>query len=378
MKLLVVDDERGWRGGQDSVFHLLQGLAEREVAFTLASAAGGELGQRAAAKGWPCRPWRAGGELSTGTARFLAGLFDELQPDVVLYNTPHPVTAGIYAAAHTGVHPARVVARRVDFPLRDNPFSKWKYRRGADHFLAISRSVADTLVRGGIPPERITVVHEGIQPAEVELTDPAAGARPPVVGMVFACVAALTLEKGVDVLLEAFALHRRTFPGSGLLVVGDGPEAPRLKPHADRLDCGAAVRFLGFREDFIAVLKAADALVMPSRSEGFGRVALYAMAAGRPVIGTAVGGIPEVVADGETGFLTAPGDPSALAAALDRLAADPAAAAALGRRGQERLHAEFTVDHMVAGTLVVFKKVLAMQSKSCEDSGPTPKSEEVP
>ncbi len=374
MKLLIVDDEKVWRGGQDSVFTLLQGLAARGVPFTLAAAAGGELARRAAAQGWPCRPWEAGGEMSAGTARFLAGLFAELRPDGVLFNTPHPVTAGIYASAHSGLRPARVVARRVDFPLRDNAFSRWKYRRGADHFLAISRAVAKTLERGGIPPGKITVVHEGIRPEEVESVPAAVEVRPDVPGAVFACVAALTPEKGVDVLLRALARHRKAHPGSGLVVAGDGAEAENLRRLGSSLGCAGAVRFLGFRKDFIAVIKACDALVVPSRSEGFGRVALYAMAAGLPVAGSRAGGIPDVVADGETGVLAPPGNEAALAEALDRLAADPGTARLWGEQGKARMRAEFTVEHMVAGTLAVFEKVLANRSESCEDSASHPPS----
>ena len=374
MKLLVVDDEKVWRGGQDSVFTLLQGLAERGVPFTLAASAGGELARRAAMKGWPCRPWQGGGEMSAGTARFLAGLFAELRPDGVLYNTPHPVTAGIYASMHSGVRPGRVVARRVEFPLRDNAFSRWKYRRGADHFLAISQAVAKTLERGGIPPGKITVVHEGIRTEEVESTPAAVNVRPAVPGAVFACVAALTAEKGVDVLLRTLARHRQNHPGSGLVVAGDGAEAENLRQLAAGLGCAEAVRFLGFRKDFIAVIKACDALVVPSLSEGFGRVALYAMAAGLPVAGSRAGGIPDVVADGETGLLAMPGDEASLAEALDRLAGDPETAWRWGERGRERVRAEFTVDKMVEGTLAVFEKVLAKRSQSCEDSASHPPS----
>jgi glycosyltransferase involved in cell wall biosynthesis len=312
--------------------------------------------------------------MSASTARFLAGLFAELRPDGVLYNTPHPVTAGIYASAHTGVRPARVVARRVDFPLRDNAFSRWKYRRGADHFLAISRAVAKTLERGGIPPARITVVHEGIRTDEVDAAGAAADVRPPVPGTVFACVAALTAEKGVDVLLRALARHRRDHAGSGLVIAGDGAEADNLRRLADRLGCADAVRFLGFRKDFIAVIKACDALVVPSLAEGFGRVALYAMAAGLPVAGSRAGGIPDAVADGETGLLTPPGDDAALAEALGRLAADPGRARRMGARGRERVRAEFTVERMVEGTLAVFEKVLANRPESCEDSASHPPS----
>ena len=187
--------------------------------------------------------------------------------------------------------------------------------------------------------QRLHVIHCGVEPARYETGPPEGGTDGP--RLLF--VGRLAAIKGVYVLLEALA--QADLPRAQLTLVGDGPERPALEREAARL--GLDARFKGFRgqAEVAAALAGADALVLPSFAEGVPVVLMEAMASARPVIATRVGGVAELVREGESGWLVAPGDPSALAGALRHLAATPTAARAeMGARGRARVMAEFDVD----------------------------------
>jgi glycosyltransferase involved in cell wall biosynthesis len=149
-------------------------------------------------------------------------------------------------------------------------------------------------------------------------------------------------HKGVDVLLAAFRHLADRFPDVHLIIVGRGPDGPELERSARDLP---RVHFLGWeasRTRVADLVSAADVVACPSRFEAFCYVAAEAMAAGRPVVASAVGGLRDLVADGATGFLVPPGDAVALAKALASVLDDPRAAAALGRAGRERFERELS------------------------------------
>ena len=139
-------------------------------------------------------------------------------------------------------------------------------------------------------------------------------------GPTFAFAGRLTAAKALDVALQAVA----AVPDASLLVVGDGPDRGALEEQTRELGLDGRVRFLGgrSREDVLRILAAADAGLLSSRWENFPHLVVEALAAGTPVIATAVGGVPEIVRDGENGLLVPPGDPAALAAAMRRLITD--------------------------------------------------------
>jgi glycosyltransferase involved in cell wall biosynthesis len=165
--------------------------------------------------------------------------------------------------------------------------------------------------------------------------------------LVIGTVGRLSPEKGgVDVLIRAVERLRRTHPRARLLLVGDGPLRPDLEKVADEL--GSNVIFTGTRTDVARLLSAMDIFVLPSLKEAMPIALLEAMAMRLPVVATSVGGVPEIVEDGESGLLVPPGDEQALHAALQRLAADPALMSTLASAGQAHVRANFTLDSMIA------------------------------
>lgn len=156
-------------------------------------------------------------------------------------------------------------------------------------------------------------------------------------------------KKGLQVLLSAMGLLKAhaSSPGCQLLIVGDGPARSMLEAMSRRLDIVPWVVFAGVRRDVSQLLPLLDAFVLPSLYEGFGIALLEAMAAGRPVVATTVGGIPEFVTHGETGILVEPGNVVALAEAIRTMLTNPDQARRMGLKGQEHVRGQFGIDRVV-------------------------------
>ena len=165
-------------------------------------------------------------------------------------------------------------------------------------------------------------------------------------------------EKGYRHLIDAAARLEQTRPGVHWVLVGDGELRTELEAQARRLDLASRVHFTGSRNDVADLLALADVFVLPSESEGFGRVLVEAMAMARAIVATNVGGIPDIVLDGETGVLVEPANAVALAHAVRGLLDDPARAARLGAAGRRRAESTFSVGAHVDGVERVYHEVL--------------------
>ena len=219
--------------------------------------------------------------------------------------------------------------------------------------IAISQGLARYLAEmEGFDESGFEIVHYGI--AARNSVTPYTGSEPHLL-----CVGRLIPVKGHLVLLRALAQARIRVPDLVLDIAGSGPLEPALRAYARELGLGDAVRFLGFVSPVQAAIENASVVVVPSLGEGFGMVALEAMERGRPVIASAVGGLPEIVLDGETGLLVSPDDPAALAEAIGVLLEDPARAAAMGAAGRTRALTEFSVARMAARTAMVYEGELS-------------------
>ena len=165
-------------------------------------------------------------------------------------------------------------------------------------------------------------------------------------------------QKALEVLLEAFARVAERLPEAQLVIGGGGPETERLERVAGDLGLGERVRFIGMRRDVDAVLRAFDVAVMSSDFEGTPLFAFECMANGTPLVATAVGGLPDVVVDGETGLLVPPRDPAALAEAVEALLRDPERRARMGEAARARL-ADFTIERAAERFAALYERLLA-------------------
>lgn len=222
-------------------------------------------------------------------------------------------------------------------------------RSFADRIVAVSDAVGRSLVASGADPARIRVIPGGVDLQEFEAVKPL---EPGVVG----AFGRLSREKGFDILLTAMSQLRDR---ASLILGGDGPQAAALRQQVTELRLNDSAELTGFVADVPVFLGRLGIFAQPSRSEGLGLTIVQAMAAGRPVVATRVGGIPEVVVDGETGLLVPPEDPGALAAALRRLLADPALARRLGDAGRRRAREHFSARRMAQQTAAMYGELVA-------------------
>lgn len=264
----------------------------------------------------------------------------------------------------------RLLAPRFGLPwiafLHGETWENWKVRVysalercaicGADRVVAVSHEMVTRLVARGIPSSKVRAVHNAclFEPVSDAIHTASCHDTPPVVGV----VARLSPEKGVDVGLHVHALVTRRFPDARLFIAGEGPEANTLRGLAERLGIAPAVQWLGYREDVSDLYRHMAILLIPSRSEGLPNVALEAMAHGLPVVAAAVGGIPEVITDGQSGFLAPPGDVETLALRVGQLLGDVNLRQRLGDRGREEVTARFSPAMRIRALTAIYEEVL--------------------
>ncbi len=176
---------------------------------------------------------------------------------------------------------------------------------------------------------------------------------------VVGCVARLVPVKGIEDAITATAQLVDRTPPVHLVLVGDGPQRAACQKLAGQLGLQERVHFLGLRRDVPDLLPLFDLLVLPSRNEGMGRVLVEAQAAGVPVVATRVGGVPDLVSEGETGRLVPPGDPAALAAAIRSLAGDRATVARMRNAARARVAESLSAEAMVASLEAVYRSRLS-------------------
>ncbi len=249
-----------------------------------------------------------------------------------------------------------VIASRRNVDVYTRAEDRWACRvvnRLADRITAVARVVRDHVHQTeGCPLEKIVVIPNGVEAHRCQriISDQAQKDAPSSVPgeVVIGTIARLVWYKGLEDLLKAAALIVGRYPRVRFLVIGDGPLRQSLEKKAEALGLNGTVRFLGAVPDASSLLLRFDIFVLSSLWEGMSNSLLEAMAAGKPVVATDVGGGSEVVIDGKTGFLVPPKDPEALAGAVLRLLADPELARNLGKAGRIRVESEFTPEIMVA------------------------------
>ena len=381
---LHVDTARTWRGGQNQVLLTVNGLRSIGQRAALVAHPDGEL-RRRAAEGLDLIPIAPRMEMDLSAAWKFSRIIKRLQPDVIHAHDPHGVALAALALSigsgaanrstgprQGGAMPALVAARRVDFHLKGNSFSRWKYRQ-VDCFIAASEAIRQMLVGDGVPADHTVTVHEGIDVEHV-IAAPAVNVHEafwlphgsPVVGN----VAALVPHKGQRYLIDAAHLVVQQVPDARFVILGEGELREHLEKQVREHHLEKHVLLPGFRTDVLGCIKGFDLFAMSSVTEGLGTSLLDAMACARPIVATRAGGIPEIVEDGVNGLLVPARDHHALAEAIVRALKDTDLRRQMGDAGFARVTERFTVERMVSETAGVYARVAGRPHVAGTESPP--------
>ena len=359
---LHIDTARTWRGGQSQVMYTVVGLRQLDQRAALVAHPQGELFRRMS-EGLDLIPLAPKHEIDLASAWRLSRVIRQLRPDILQAHDPHAVAMAATALSISSPKPKPplTASRRVEFRIAHNSFSRWKYSQ-VDCFIANSAAIRDRLVADGIPREKTTIVNEGVDVERI-VKLPAANVHAelylpthaPVVGN----VAALVPHKGQQHLIDAAAIVVKQVPDVRFVILGEGELREKLERQIKDKHLERHVFLAGFRANALELTKGFDIFVMSSVSEGMCTALVDAMAASKPAVATAAGGIPEVMQDGVTGFLTQPRDHVTMANKLVLLLKDPALRARMGDAALARARERFTVEKMVAATSAVYERLVS-------------------
>src|SRR5216684_3494210 len=365
VKVLLVDLETEWRGGQNQALLLLKGLRERGHGAELVAADGSALGERAGLAGVRVH-FVSRGLFRLPAAQKVRALLRSGGFDVVHANEAHAVTAAWFARwpESASTRPF-VISRRVGYPIGKSALAQARYRAAA-RIIANSKWVAEQAAASGVPREKISVVYEG---ADIPLRftpEQRQRARArwgiPQSTPVLGCLGVLLPDKGQEWLIRALTEAKKEFSGSKLLLAGDGPCRGQLESLARELHLKDDVIFAGFVKDVENVYAALDVFLLPSFFEALNNSLLAAMAYEIPSIAFRRGALGEIIEDGKSGLLTSAADTDQLCAAVRTLLRDPGHAKSLGEEGRRRVQECFSAARMVDGIVRVYEEALKPMS----------------
>lgn len=350
LKILHVNTEKTWRGGEQQVLYLAKGLRDRGHESMILCQPNSPLSERAKTEGVRVKELKMRGGVDL-CAVFSIARHLRRGYDILHLHTANAHSLGFLASMLTRGHKV-IVSRRVSFPIK-GLFGKLKYK-GVDKVIAVSEGVKKGLINNGIPPRLIVTIHSVIDLSRYKER----GVEPsrPIVGI----IAHLAEHKGHSFFLEAAKEVSAAIPDVRFLVVGDGDKREELEGYAKSLGIAERVSFLGFQKDVPKLIFGCTITVLSSISgEGSPGVLKESMAAGVPVVTTDVGGSKEIVEDGVTGFVVPPKNSKALASAMIKLLTDDELRERMTLEGLRKVK-EFSVDTMVEKTESLYKSLLSV------------------
>ena len=362
LEIAHIDLGLSLRGGQRQLLQLARGLRQRGHEQIIICREEGDLEACARKEEFSCFSLPAHDPVHAHGILLLRQLLQVSPREILHAHDGHGQTVAWLASI--GMRVRRVATRRVAFLPKERHHWTYrlKYAHTCDAVIAVSDCVRQGAIRCGVPHSKIEVIPDGVEiPPELPSTEARAkararwgfGERDFLIGH----LGAFTPEKGQEVALGALQLLGEQLPQARLLLAGEDPTASDSEIARRCEALGERVRVCGAIENLSEFFPALDLFVMPSKSEGLGSSALLAMSYGLPVVASRVGGLPEVVEEGRTGWLVEPGSPVALANAILAAASDPARLERRGLNGRERAR-QFSLDNMVERTEALYRRLL--------------------
>lgn len=355
-------------GAERHLVDLIHGLLQRDIEVEVITTGAGTLTDQLKTEHIPVRTVEMvypsqdkKYTLNRETLRTLISWMNEGKPDIVhshLFSAHlHASMAAKKAKMPTVIHTAQNLTVRHE--------NVWLSHQVPVYTIAVSKAVAMQHINAGVSAQNIEVIYNGVASSFFEIPNEGLQnlrsslsiGEEPIIGT----VARLSPEKGLDVLLQATADLINRGLHLSLLIVGEGREAMRLRNLSVELGIQQAVHFLGYRKDVALLNHIFDIFVLPSRHEGCSLALLEAMAAGRPVVATNVGGSPEVILSGVDGYIIPMNDAISLSNTIQLLLADKQHRISIGKAARRKVAAEFTLQKTIEDTVKVYLKLLGVK-----------------
>lgn len=379
IKVLHVIGGGEFGGAEQYLITLLRNMDRQDFHIVVACLFGAPLAGRLAAEGFPHRVFPMAGKLDLKVIFRLSDYIKENCFDIVHTHGVRANLVGRLAARKAGIKNIVTTIHsnlEYDYPrkldLYVNKISEKLTLPLTKHFITVSEDLAGYVCeKYGISKRRVSVIYNGLELNKYFFSE----AKRAQIRKQFkiadnetllAVISRLHPVKGHSILFYAFEQLVRDFPFLKLLIVGTGPEKKRLEEQARELGIAGNVIFAGFRKDIPEVLTAVDIVVQPSLSEGFGLSIIEAMAMEKPVVASAVGGVPEIIKNRVNGLLVPPGDPIALSEAITSVLELPGLARELARTGRETVEKKFTAEAMARKTAEVYEKLVRRRARKMQ------------
>lgn len=362
IKVLHVDSERTWRGGQQQAAYLLEGMHKRGYQTALACRPGSTFEHHCHDHALPVFPVTMAGEIDFFSGRTIANICRNHGFAILHLHSAHAIATGLWAKLF--FRPLKLIGvRRVDFHIRKNMFSRFKYRTSMlDRLVCISRKIYEVAQEDGIPEGKLRVIHSGVDLDRFRKAslDREMKSKLGIPGhhLVVGTVAAMAWHKDYPNLLNAAKKVLKTQSNITFCAVGSGPDEDQIVQLKDELALGDRFVLTGFRNDVGNFLHMFDIFVHASCMEGLGTSILDAQGVGLPVIGSYAGGIPEIIQHRTNGLLVPIKDPDALAASILKLANNPRLREAYGKKGKETVE-RFSIANTIEKNLDLYRELMA-------------------
>ena len=362
LTILHTEASKGWGGQENRTLNEAVGLTQRGARVLIAAQPESGLARRAAQQGIPVHLVSMRSNFDLKAIAQLRRLMRNAAVDIVNTHSGRDNTLAGVAAKTMRQRPAIVRTRHLALPIT----SRFSYTLIPDRIVTVSHYVAGYLISAGVPQNKIEAISSGVDLARFDPEHTPTSLRTelgiaddtPLIGT----VAILRLKKGHQILLKAIPTVLARFPDAHFVFAGDGPQRANIEKAITEMGLRPQVSLLGLRPDVQVVLRALDVFVLPTFEEALGTSFVEAMAMRVPVIGSRVGGVPEVVRDQVTGLLVNPQDAADLAHAILALLSDPARARAMGQVGRKLVEQEFTNDIMCDRMLQLYTALLAARA----------------
>jgi glycosyltransferase involved in cell wall biosynthesis len=360
LAILHTEASLGWGGQERRILVEAQAMRQRGHRLAFACDPRGELYRRARQQNFPVTPLTFGGRRNLLAWMRLRRLLDANRPDILNTHSSLDSWVGSLAWRSLRNRPLLVRTRHLSTRVKNNWPTRWLYQNPAAIITTGQVTKELLMERLGVPARRIFSIPTGVALTEFVPQEKSrellAQVKIPADAFIFGSVAVLRSWKGHLYLLEAFQKLIADGVRAFLVLVGEGPYRVVIEEKIAQLGVQPWVRLAGFRDQVAPWFALMDVVVLASyANEGVPQSLLQALAMAKPVVGTAVGGIPEVVIEGETGLLAPPRNPQELARVMARLMADPNYRRVLGRQGRELVVERFSLEQMAAEIEAVYE-----------------------